>query len=339
METPKKITVAIVLLNWNGKEWLEKFLPNLIKYSKKYIIYVADNDSSDKSLKFVRNNYPNIKIIVNDDNYGYAKGYNNALKSIDAEYFVLINSDVEVTKDWIDPMLNIMNSNHNIAACQPKILDYYNRNYFEYAGASGGYIDILGYPFCRGRILNEIEKDEGQYNDVKEIFWATGACFIIRKKYFNEVGGFDEDFFAHQEEIDLCWRLQNIGYNIVVEPKSVVYHVGGGTLDYKSQFKTYLNFRNNLFMLFKNLPLIHLVFLFPIRLLLDGIAGLILLVKKNGFNNVFAIIKAHISFYYFLPSLIKKRRKIKHLYFPKGMIRNSILYKNKILKINKFSDI
>ena len=217
MET-QKIKIAVVVLNWNGKALLEKFLSYLIKYSQEATVFVVDNASTDNSVKFIKSYFPTVNVIVNSINGGYAKGYNDALKRINAEYFVLINSDIEVTDGWLTPILTIMDNDKQISACQPKILDYNTKNAFEYAGASGGYIDNLGYPFCRGRIFKITETDKGQYNDVMEVFWATGACFFVRASHFWEVGGLDEDFFAHQEEIDLCWRLKNKGYEIMVEP-------------------------------------------------------------------------------------------------------------------------
>jgi len=338
MET-QKIKIAVVVLNWNGKAWLEKFLPTLVKYSQEATVFVADNASNDDSVFFVKNNLPSVKIILNPTNGGYAKGYNDALRQIDAEYFVLINSDIEVTEGWISPIIDLMDSDKKIAACQPKLLDYNNRNTFEYAGASGGFIDNLGYPFCRGRIFDDIEIDKGQYNDVIEVFWATGACLFVRASYFNEIGSLDEDFFAHQEEIDLCWRLKNKGYKIMVQPKSVVYHVGGGTLNAGSPFKTYLNFRNNLFMLFKNSPTSTLFTIIPSRLVLDGVAALTFLNKDKGLQHVLAIAKAHFIFYFEIPKLIAKRQKIKQKNNLVGKVDYSILLKNKIKGIKEFSEL
>ena len=338
MET-QKIKTAVVVLNWNGKTWLEKFLPTLVKHSQEATIFVADNASTDDSVSFVKDNLPNVKVIVNASNGGYAKGYNDALKQIDSEYFVLINSDIEVTEGWLSPIINLMDSNKNIAACQPKLLDYNNRSKFEYAGASGGFIDNLGYPFCRGRIFDSLEEDKGQYNDAIEIFWATGACLFARASHFWEVGGLDEDFFAHQEEIDLCWRLKNKGYKVMVQPNSVVYHVGGATLDASSPFKTQLNFRNNLKMLFKNLPLPSLFMVIPMRLLLDGIATLTFLNKPKGIHHLFAIIKAHFTFYFAIPGLIAKRQKITQKNDLVGKMRESILVKSKLKGIKSFSDL
>ena len=338
MET-QKIKTAVVVLNWNGKAWLEKFLANLVKHSQEATVFVADNASTDDSVAFVKDNFPTVKIIINATNGGYAKGYNDALKQIDAEYFVLFNSDIEVTEDWLSPIIDLMDSDNKIAACQPKVLDYNNRSKFEYAGASGGFIDNLGYPFCRGRIFDDIEQDNGQYNDAIEVFWATGACLFVRASHFNAIGGLDEDFFAHQEEIDLCWRLKNKGYKIMVQPKSVVYHVGGGTLNAGSPFKTHLNFRNNLFMLFKNLPTSSLFITIPIRLVLDGIAAFTFLSKEKGLQHLLAIAKSHFAFYFAIPKLMAKRKKIKQKNNLIGKADWSILLQNKIKGIKRFTDL
>ena len=338
MET-QKIKTAVVVLNWNGKAWLEKFLANLVKHSQEATVFVADNDSTDDSVDFVKSNFPSVKIIINASNGGYAKGYNDALKQIDAEYFVLINSDIEVTDGWLSPITDLMDSDKKIAACQPKVLDYNNRSKFEYAGASGGFIDNLGYPFCRGRIFDDIEQDKGQYNNAIEVFWATGACLFVRASHYDEVGGLDEDFFAHQEEIDLCWRLKNKGYKIMVQPKSVIYHVGGGTLNAGSPFKSHLNFRNNLFMLFKNLPTYYLFITIPTRLVLDGVAALTFLNKENSMKHVFAIAKAHFIFYFEIPRLIAKRQKINQKNNLIGKVDWSILLQNKIKGIKRFSEL
>jgi GT2 family glycosyltransferase len=310
-----------------------------VKHSQESTVFVADNASTDDSVDFVKSNFPSVKIIINASNGGYAKGYNDALKQIDAEYFVLINSDIEVTEDWLSPIIDLMDSDKKIAACQPKILDYNNRSKFEYAGASGGFIDNLGYPFCRGRIFDDIEQDKGQYNDAIEVFWATGACLFVRAAHFNEVGGLDEDFFAHQEEIDLCWRFKNKGYKVMVQPKSVVYHVGGGTLNAGSPFKTHLNFRNNLFMLFKNLPTSSLFITIPIRLVLDGVAALTFLKKPKGLKHVLAIAKAHFIFYFEIPKLIAKRQKIIQKNNLVGKVDWSILLQNKIKGVKRFTEL
>ena len=338
MET-QKIDIAIVILNWNGIDLLKKFLPKLFLNSKKTNIYIADNASTDDSVHFIKENFPDVKILQNLINSGYSGGYNNTLSQLNEEFFVLINSDIEVTENWIKPIISLMKSDKLIAACQPKILDYNNNDHFEYAGASGGYIDFLGYPFCRGRIFNYIEKDINQYNDVSEVFWASGACLFLRSKYFHKVNGFDNDFFAHQEEIDLCWRLKNLGFKIMVNPNSIVYHVGGGTLNSSSPFKTYLNFRNNLFMLFKNLNIINLFPVLFLRFFLDGVAAISLLPKTNGLMHVLAVLKAHFVFYLSLPVLIVKRAKINQKNKLVAKFNFSILYKFYIKNVRKFSDL
>ncbi len=340
METQKrKIKTAVIILNWNGKNWLEKLLPTVVQYGSDVEIIVADNGSTDDSISFLSENFPAIRIVNNQENLGFAGGYNKALNQIHAEYYVLLNSDVEVSGNWIAPIIDLMDSDKNIAACQPKLLDYNNRDKFEYSGASGGFIDRFGYPFCRGRIFDCLEEDCGQYNDAIEVFWATGACIFLKTEAFWEVGGFDEEFFAHQEEIDLCWRLKNKGYKIMVEPSSVIYHVGGGTLDAGSPFKTHLNFRNNLKMLFKNLPLPSLFMVIPIRLLLDAVAAITFLKQKNGFSHFFAIVKAHFAFYFAIQKLISKRQKISQKNNLVGKMNYSILVKNKLKGIKNFSNL
>ena len=302
--------VAVVILNFNGKQFLEQFLPSVTKYTANHKIVVADNNSSDDSVSFLANKYPSVQIVKNTSNAGYAQGYNDALKQIDAEYYVLLNSDVEVTENWIETVISLMDSNKNIAACQPKILDFNNREKFEYAGAAGGFIDKYGYPFCRGRVFNSLEEEKNQYNDSTEVFWATGACMFVRAKVFWEVDGFDGDYFAHMEEIDLCWRLKNIGYTIYVEPKSEVYHVGGGTLNKLSSRKTFLNFRNNLTTLTKNHSSRFLFFKIIFRMKLDGIAAFKFLLDGQP-KHFFAVIRAHLAFYGWLPRTLAKRRKAK----------------------------
>jgi GT2 family glycosyltransferase len=246
--------VAVVILNWNGKKFLEKFLPSVLSTLPNYAkLYVADNASTDDSIALLKETFPTIKLVENPDNEGYAKGYNDALERIKADYYILLNSDVEVTKNWIEPIIDIMERDDQIAVCQPKLRDYNLRDKFEYAGAGGGFIDKYGYPFCRGRIFQKVEYDEMQYNETADVFWASGACMFVRSNTFWELEGFDPDFFAHMEEIDFCWRAKNKGYRIVCVPQSTVFHVGGGTLPSNSSFKTFLNFRNNLFLLFKNL--------------------------------------------------------------------------------------
>ncbi len=290
----KKLGVAI--LNWNGRKWLEQFLPSVIRFSQEADIYVIDNLSTDDSVTFLQTYYPEVKIIRNDKNYGFAGGYNTGLKEIRNEYYCLLNSDVEVTGNWIDPVMKVFEKDASIAAVQPKILSFSNKNLFEFAGAGGGLIDNLGYPYCRGRVFDDLEEDKGQYDDETEIFWASGCCLFIRSEDFWEQNGFDERFFAHQEEIDLCWRLINSGKKIFYTGRSKVYHVGGGTLNKQSAQKTYLNIRNNLSMMLKNLPFPKLIGLIFFRLCLDGIAG-IYFGLKQGFPHLWAVVRAHFGFY------------------------------------------
>jgi len=317
--------IAVVILNWNGRNFLEKFLPSVVANSQGASIVVADNNSTDDSVVFLNSHYPSVQKIIISKNEGYSKGYNIALSQIQAEYFVLLNSDIEVTENWLTPIIQLMDNDPSIAACQPKILDYNKRTHFEYAGAAGGFLDHWGYPFCRGRLFNTLEKDEGQYNDTREIFWATGACMFVRSTHFREVHGLDDDFFAHLEEIDLCWRLKNQGYKIFYCGESTVYHVGGGTLNKLNPKKTYLNFRNSLFMLYKNQKS-GLVLLIGIRLILDGIAGAKFLLEGNG-KHTLAVIKAHFSFYKNLSLFNKKRRinALKNLSF-KEVYKSSIVF-------------
>lgn len=298
--------IAVVILNWNGVKLLEQFLPSVIQYSPEATVYVADNASTDESIEFVKNNYPTIKIVQNKTNQGFAGGYNDALKHIDAEIYALVNSDIEVTENWLKPILETFEKEPETAIIQPKILDFKKKDHFEYAGAGGGFIDKYGYPFCRGRIFDTLEKDNGQYNDVTEIFWASGACFFIRSVVYKELRGFDEDFFAHQEEIDLCWRALNKGYRIKYNSGSVVYHVGGATLEKSNSKKTYLNFRNSLLMLTRNLPQKKLFQVLFIRMLLDGVAGVKFLFSGQ-FSHFMAIIEAHFSFYRLFFNNYKKR--------------------------------
>jgi GT2 family glycosyltransferase len=300
--------IAVVILNWNGVKLLEQFLPSVIQFSPEATIYVADNASTDESVAFVKNNFPSVMIVQNKTNQGFAGGYNDALHYIDADIYALVNSDIEVTNNWLKPILETFESETETAIIQPKILDFKKKDYFEYAGAAGGFIDQFGYPFCRGRIFDTLEKDNGQYNDKVDIFWASGACFFIRSTVYKELKGFDEDFFAHQEEIDLCWRAINKGYKIKYISDSIVYHVGGATLQQANPQKTYLNFRNSLLMLTKNLPQNTLFQVLIIRMLLDGIAGIKYLVEGQ-FAHFWAIIRAHFSFYSLFANNYKKREK------------------------------
>ena len=307
-----KAKVAVVILNWNGKLFLQKFLPFLENYSHDaYEIIIADNASSDDSIDFLQKHYPEIKIIRHGKNYGFAGGYNKALLQISAEYYVLLNSDIEVTENWTKPVIELMEMDKNIAACQPKILSYNKRHKFEYAGAAGGFIDKYGYPFCRGRIFQSLEKDDYQFNDAVEIFWATGACMFVRASVFHKFGGFDDDFFAHMEEIDFCWRLKNEGLRVMYCPDSVIYHIGGGTLPKYNPRKTYLNFRNNFFLLFKNLPRRRIIPVFFVRFFLDGIAGIKFFIEGH-FRDTLAVVNAHFAFYFSLRKLMRKRKMCRH---------------------------
>lgn len=303
---------AVVILNWNGKNFLEKFLPNVIEFSQDDAdIIIADNASTDGSVEFLKQNFPEVRIIQNAKNYGFAGGYNEALAQVDAEYFILLNSDIEVSFDWINPVLELFDCDCEIVACQPVIRSYHSPYQFEYAGAAGGFIDAFGYPFCRGRIFQHLEEDQGQYDDPVEVFWATGACLFVKADKFRELGGFDADFFAHMEEIDFCWRAKHAGYKIAVCPQSKVFHVGGGTLPKQSSYKTYLNMRNNITMLYKNLPPQRLVPVFMARLVLDGVAAFKFL-ADGGFADFWAVVRAHMSFYRHFNTHRKKRKNIKH---------------------------
>jgi GT2 family glycosyltransferase len=302
--------IAVVILNWNGKNFLDDLLPTLVQHTPPEVdIVVGDNASSDNSVEFLKQNYPQIQIIQNDKNYGFAEGYNRVLYKVKADYFVLLNSDVEVTPNWIEPVIDMMEADDDIAICQPKLLSFYNRDTFEYAGGAGGYIDKYGYPFCRGRLFTTLEKDNGQYDDACEIFWATGAAMFVKAKVWKQLGGLDGDFFAHMEEIDFCWRAKNGGYKVYYCPQSVVYHIGGGTLPPSSPFKTFLNFRNNFSLLFKNLQKRQLTYVFPIRVLMDWVAALKFLSEKKP-KEFTAVMKAHWDFYRQIPTLKHKRKKI-----------------------------
>jgi len=312
------LKLAIVILNWNGKHLLEKFIPSIVKFSKlpNVEIVVTDNASSDDSINFIQQKYPEIKIVQNSINGGYAKGYNDALQHVKADIYALVNSDIEVTEGWLNPIITLFKNEPETAIVQPKILDFKNKDKFEYAGAAGGFVDKYGYPYCRGRIFANLETDTQQYNDEAEILWASGACFFIRSSVFHELKGFDEDYFAHQEEIDLCWRAFNLQKTIKYVGTSTVYHIGGATLKEASPKKTFLNFRNSLFTLVKNLPKNSIIPIIFSRLILDGIAGVKFLIELKPIHT-FAIIKAHFSFYYYVLKMIKKRKVLqqKNNYF------------------------
>ncbi|WP_298392425.1 glycosyltransferase family 2 protein [Flavobacterium sp.] len=325
--------IAVVILNWNGEKLLEQFLPSVISFSNEATIYVADNASTDHSIQFIKDNYPTIKIIKNDGNYGFANGYNMALQQVEEEFYCLLNSDVEVTENWLTPILSAFENDANTAIIQPKILDYKNKDFFEYAGAAGGFIDQYGFPFCRGRIFETIEKDIHQYDDDITIFWASGACFFIRKEVYRKLNGFDGDFFAHQEEIDLCWRAFNLGYTVKYNSKSTVYHVGGATLNEGNPKKTFLNFRNSLLMLLKNLPKKQLLPILFIRMILDGIAAL-KFISQGKFKHFFAILKAHFHFYHLISNNLKKRNTIQkdNYYHTKSIVYSYFVKGGKVFE-------
>lgn len=330
--------VAVVILNWNGKKYLEQFLPQIIEYSQPYAeVIVADNASTDNSISFLSEKYPQISVLRNSSNGGFSKGYNDALKQIDAEYFCLLNSDIEVTPNWIEPIIELMDSDPKIAVCQPKIRSWHEPEKFEYAGAAGGFIDKYGYPFCRGRMFMDLEVDHGQYDDTCEVFWATGACMFVRADLYLKNGGLDEDFFAHMEEIDFCWRMKNIGYKIMYCAQSKVFHIGGGTLPKNSARKTYLNFRNNMLLLYKNLPSNRIFIVFTVRFFLDILAAFRFLFD-SGFADAWAVFRAHAFFYRNIKKNLKKRTNTAH---PKT---SKILQKNLIIEYylkhkHKFSNL
>ena len=334
---------AVVILNWNRRAFLEKFLPGVITgtTTPKTEVIVADNGSDDDSLTWMSEHHREIRVIKLDKNYGYAGGYNRALKQIEAEYFILVNSDIDVKEGWTEPLVTFMDMHPRVGACQPRIRSYSEPSRFEYAGAAGGFIDKFGYPFCRGRIFNTIEEDKGQYNDSREIFWASGACLMIRAAAFNQCDGFDDSFFAHMEEIDLCWRMQNAGYIICYVPDTTVWHVGGGTLTYDSPLKLYYNFRNSLIMMAKNLPSGKVRGTIFIRQVLDGVAALMLLFR-SGWPSFMSVIKAHRDFR-------KARNTIKSLRSlspvcetydpPHTMMNKSLLFEYYIRKKRIFTDL
>ena len=334
-----KPLVSIVILNYNGAGYLAKFLPSVLSTQyENFEVVVADNGSSDNSISLVKEKFPSVKIITNNTNEGFAGGYNWALQKVKADYYVLLNSDVAVDPHWIQPMVNLLESNKNIAACQPKILSFNNKEVFEYAGAAGGWIDALGYPFSRGRVFDVCEKDNEQYDTAAPIFWATGACMMIRSELFHAMNGFDASFFAHQEEIDLCWRLQLAGYKIYACPQSAVYHVGAGTLP-RGGRKVFLNFRNNLIMLTKNLPLSSLLWKLPARFSLDAISAYKGLLSGDT-SFFFAIAKAHFAYMgYVLSGKLKRTKSPKALETLEGVYPGSLVYQYFIKNKQYFSKI
>lgn len=331
--------VAVVILNYNGRKFLEEFLPTVIEHTDSELaeIVVADNASTDDSVAFMQERFPDIRLIVNDFNGGFATGYNVALRQIEAEYYVLLNSDIEVTPHWIEPVVELMDADRNIVACQPKILSYYERGKFEYAGASGGFIDRYGYPFCRGRLFQHLEEDKGQYDDSCEVFWATGACMFVRADLYLEHGGLDDSFFAHMEEIDFCWRMKNLGYKVFCCPQSKVYHIGGGTLPKSSARKTFLNFRNNLSLLYKNLPSGKVTWTIAYRILLDWVAALKFLFG-GSWADFWAVTRAHVAFYRRLPQLRKVRRTVPHRQVGQVYQRN-IVFENFLKGKKRYTEL
>lgn len=332
---------AVAILNWNGQQLLEKFLPGVVEHSAHLAdIVVIDNNSSDHSIEWIRNNFPSVEVIQNDSNGGFAAGYNVGLRRIEADLFVLLNSDVEVTSGWLEPLLSTLNQ-PGVVAAQPKIRSYQLRNQFEYAGAAGGFIDRDGFVFCRGRIFNHFETDNGQYDDTREVFWATGACLAVNAKAFWNVGGLDEDFFAHMEEIDLCWRLKNTGKKVMYCGQSTVYHMGGGTLSKINPRKTYLNFRNNLFLILKNYRTGNVWLKIIWRLKLDGLAGIKFL-AEGQFRHFAAVIRAHFSFYRQIPSFVRKRKSLSStVHKPNfhGLYNRSVVWQYFVRKKQNFSDL
>lgn len=327
--------IAVVILNWNGKKLLEQFLPSVIKHSPEAEIYVADNASTDDSVAFLKANFTTVNIVINKSNFGFAQGYNEALKHIEAEIFALVNSDIEVTENWLKPILETFEKESKTAIIQPKILDFKQKEYFEYAGAAGGFMDKYGYIFCRGRLFDTLEKDLYQYNDNCQIFWASGACFFIRSSVYKKLEGFDADFFAHQEEIDLCWRAFNKGHIIKYNSESLVYHLGGATLQQGNPIKTFLNFRNSLLMMVKNLPKNQLLAVLIVRLILDGLAGIQFLIQGK-YKHLFAVLKAHFAFYTLFNKNYKKRDSFQS---NKYYLTKSIVYIYFIKKVKVFNTI
>jgi len=331
--------VAIVILNWNGRFFLEKFLPSVYNSDYPNVEFVVgDNGSTDDSVAFVAANYPAIRIVRNDCNLGFAGGYNAVLEQVEADYFVLLNSDVEVTPHWITPVIELLESQPDMAAAQPKIRSYYQRDHFEHAGAAGGYIDHYGFPFCRGRMLHVVEQDTGQYDDTREVFWASGAAFFIKRACWEVSGGFDADFFAHMEEVDLCWRLKLAGYRIGYCPQSVVYHVGGGTLAASNPRKTYLNFRNSLFMMQKNLPFLEACWVVFARMWIDLVA-LIHFMAQGKFGDAWAISRAHQRFFLDFFKTAGKRRRYDQRFGKKGIYDGSFIWAFYVLGQTHFSKL
>ncbi len=334
------VQATVIILNYNGVHFLEKFLPSVTQYSQGHRIIVADNASTDVSIPFLKKKYPAVEIMAFSQNYGFARGYNEALKQIDTPYSILLNSDVEVTPNWIEPVLALMEQQPHIAACQPKVRSYHQKTHFEHAGAAGGFIDRIAYPFCRGRILDILEEDTGQYDDARAVFWATGACFFVRTQLFLQFGGFDEIFHAHMEEIDLCWRMHALGYAVFCQPQSMVYHVGGGTMPATNPRKTYLNFRNSTGMLFKNTRLRQLWWKLPVKMLVDVVATFKFFVDRK-FGDGKAVLQSMADFLLNIRKWIRHRhqvkRRLKHRHA--AMLPGFLVVERYVKRKKRFSEI
>lgn len=332
--------VAIVILNWNGKQMMMSYLPSVIQYSREEAsIIVADNASTDGSVQWLREHHPEVRVIELDKNYGFAEGYNRALKQVEAQYYVILNSDVQVTHHWLTPLVENMDAHEEVAACQPKLLSVADNDSFEYAGAAGGFIDRFGYPFCRGRIFDTVEQDQGQYDEDAEILWATGACLMVRSADFWRAGGFDGRFFAHNEEIDLCWRLHDMGRKIYCYPDSEVFHVGGGTLPKNNPMKTYLNFRNNLTMLYKNLPESDFHYVLRMRWLLDYVAAFATLLMHGNWGDFKAIFRARRAYRKWRHQFDDDRRTIQQRRVADGRKPFCIVWKYYIKKVTTYDNL
>jgi GT2 family glycosyltransferase len=333
---------AVVILSYNSRKWHELFLPLIVAESEgKYDVFVVDHASPDDTAAYITQNFPTVRLLRLTENHGFAWGYAEALKQISAKYYVLLSADFEVTPGWFEPLYQAMEADTSLAACQPKIRYYKERDHFEYAGAAGGYMDKWGYLFCRGRMFATLEKDEGQYNDDAEIFWASGGCFVVRARVYHTLGGLDPDLFAHMEEIDLCWRIKNAGYKIGYVGNSTVFHVGGSVITYGSPQKTYYNFRNSLVLLLKNERKAKLYWLLPLRLVLDGVAGIQFLLSGQ-FKNIFAIVRAHFHFYKTLDKWYEKRKQVQRLVTQPntvGIYPKSIIVAYFVKGKKKFSDL